>query len=252
MVATCHCQVATVFGTDGDDELTGTSGDDVIQGLGGNDTITGGPGNDLVCGGGGNDFANGGGGPDVVEGGPGDDNLMAFGGTTPGASELVGGPGNDALNADSSATFSGGRGSDAFFLFPITGFPTTLDYGPDADRFLRVNVPRYCCGTALVDLLHGKVRVGDEVIATIANAEITRVRVTGWIWSVWGTSRSDHVSAEGSHSVMFVAWEGNDVLRGTGHADTFYGGPGHDVGRTRNGIDWCKDVEVAYSCEQRG
>ena len=79
MVATCHGQVATISGTDGDDELTGTSGDDVIQGLGGNDTITGGPGNDLVCGGAGNDFANGGGGSDVVEGGPGDDNLMAFG-----------------------------------------------------------------------------------------------------------------------------------------------------------------------------
>ena len=53
----CLGEPATIVGTDGNDTLNGTSGDDVIVGLGGDDVITSGANDemDLICGGDGND-----------------------------------------------------------------------------------------------------------------------------------------------------------------------------------------------------
>ncbi len=66
---TCDGLVATIVGTEGNDEIIGTDGDDVIVGLDGRDTIDAGAGNDVVCG---DD------GGDELRGGPGSDRL--FGG----------------------------------------------------------------------------------------------------------------------------------------------------------------------------
>lgn len=44
----CDGLVATIVGTEGDDELVGTDQQDVIVGLGGNDVISGGASNDVV------------------------------------------------------------------------------------------------------------------------------------------------------------------------------------------------------------
>lgn len=110
----CGGYLATIVGTNGDDEIFGTDGDDVIVSGNGNDFVFGGAGDDLICGGNGDDFLVGNqgsdqmwgdrgndiviGGPanDAVFGGHGDDLLFGnFGDDT-----LWGGPGDDFLNGD--------------------------------------------------------------------------------------------------------------------------------------------------------
>ena len=96
----CNGRRVTLFGTEGDDDLTGTPGADVIHGLGGNDVIHAGGGNDFVCGGAGDDQLFGEDGTDTLNGGPGNDTLN-------------GGPGNDTLNGGAgNDTCNGGAGSN--------------------------------------------------------------------------------------------------------------------------------------------
>jgi Ca2+-binding RTX toxin-like protein len=90
----CKGQLATLTGTEGNDNLTGTSGKDVVAALSGNDRISGLGGNDVVCGGGGNDKANGGGGKDRLLGQGGNDTLKGAGGND----KLTGGGGRDKCN----------------------------------------------------------------------------------------------------------------------------------------------------------
>jgi len=72
-VSVCDGFVATITGTEGNDNLVGTEGNDIIRGLGGNDTIDGRGGNDRICGDRGNDNLLGGDGLDILDGGPDDD-----------------------------------------------------------------------------------------------------------------------------------------------------------------------------------
>ena len=73
---TCQGLVATIVGTDGNDQLRGTPGDDVIVGLAGNDVIRGEGGNDVICGGPGNDVLFGDAGDDTLDGGTGKNNVL--------------------------------------------------------------------------------------------------------------------------------------------------------------------------------
>jgi uncharacterized repeat protein (TIGR01451 family) len=98
--ATCRGVLATVSGTEGDDELIGTPGPDVIVALGGNDRIVAEAGRDLICAGSGRDYVGAGTAADKVFGGPGRDRLLGRGGPD----LLKGSAGNDVLK--------GGRGSD--------------------------------------------------------------------------------------------------------------------------------------------
>jgi len=88
---TCAGLVATIVGTEGNDQLTGTGGNDVIVALGGNDVVSGGAGRDTICGGEGNDVLSGGTGQDLLLGEAGNDRL--FGGAND--DRLNGGPGFD-------------------------------------------------------------------------------------------------------------------------------------------------------------
>ena len=89
----CDGKIATILGTEGNDNLAGTEGNDVIVGLGGNDTIDGKGGNDLICGGAGADNLSGGNGNDTLYGGAGADVLSGG----PGRDNLYGGPDKDIL-----------------------------------------------------------------------------------------------------------------------------------------------------------
>ncbi len=89
----CDGKIATILGTEGNDNLAGTEGNDVIVGLGGNDTIDGKGGNDLICGGTGADNLSGGNGNDTLYGGAGADVLSGG----PGRDSLYGGPDKDIL-----------------------------------------------------------------------------------------------------------------------------------------------------------
>jgi len=105
----CQGKIATIVGTNGNDNMQGTPGDDVILGLGGNDTIYGGGGNDRICGGNGADKLYGNTGNDRLDGGAGNDELRdSYGNNT-----LVGGAGNDLLRSGSgNDTLDGGAGND--------------------------------------------------------------------------------------------------------------------------------------------
>jgi hypothetical protein len=82
----CKGRVATIVGTNGNDEILGTNGEDVVLALGGNDIVKSRDANDVVCGGpgrdrlrmgnsekGGADMAFGQGGRDKMNGGAGRD-----------------------------------------------------------------------------------------------------------------------------------------------------------------------------------
>ena len=71
--------MATIPGTNGDDELTGTEDNDLIRGFRGDDTITGEGGNDQIKGGGGDDLIDAGNGSDTVRGGTGNDTITGGG-----------------------------------------------------------------------------------------------------------------------------------------------------------------------------
>jgi streptogramin lyase len=85
----CHGQLATIYGTPGDDTIVGGPFADVIAGLGGKDKISGldsgdvacgGPGKDTLKGGNGKDRLYGDAGKDLLKGGKGKDRLFGGGG----------------------------------------------------------------------------------------------------------------------------------------------------------------------------
>ena len=120
----------TIYGTDGDDDLTGTAQDDVfyaglgrdfveagdgadeIHGEDGNDRLYGERDGDFIYGDGGNDTLAGGHGDDQLFGGEGDDAIYAGG-----DHDLVEGEaGNDRLFGDGgNDTINGGAGNDELF-----------------------------------------------------------------------------------------------------------------------------------------
>ena len=84
--------MATLFGTNGVDNLIGAVAADTIFGAGGNDNLNGSGGNDNIYGDSGNDVLIGGAGLDFIYGGEGNDILNATG---EGNDNLFGGIGND-------------------------------------------------------------------------------------------------------------------------------------------------------------
>ena len=96
----CHGQLATIYGTPGNDTITGGLFADVIAGLGGKDKISGLGGGDVLCGGPGKDTLKGGSGRDRLYGDAGKDILK--GGK--GRDRLIGGRGRDSCPGHSSDT----------------------------------------------------------------------------------------------------------------------------------------------------
>jgi streptogramin lyase len=95
----CHGQLATIYGTPGDDTIVGGPFADMIAGLGGKDKITGLAGDDILCGGPGKDTLKGGAGKDRLYGDTGKDLLK--GGK--GKDRLFGGRGRDRCPGHSDA-----------------------------------------------------------------------------------------------------------------------------------------------------
>jgi streptogramin lyase len=95
----CHGQLATIYGTPGNDTITGGPFADVIAGLGGKDKISGLGAGDVLCGGPGKDTLKGGAGKDRLYGDAGVDVLK--GGK--GKDRLFGGSGRDKCPGHSDA-----------------------------------------------------------------------------------------------------------------------------------------------------
>jgi SpoIID/LytB domain protein len=189
----CAGRLATIWGTDGPDELIGTSGDDVIVGLGGKDVIRGGDGDDLICGNGGNDVLIGNLGRDTLYGGAGKDRIRGGGGEDlvaggSGADKLWGGNRSDVLNGhagddqlfgdkgrdvlrggDDADLVTGGNGVDDLYgnggddqLFGET-HADRLWGGPGADLLDGGTHPDECSGGAGVDEATPSCEVVDTV-----------------------------------------------------------------------------------------
>jgi len=160
---TCDGVLATVLGTEADDDLLGTNGHDVVVLFGGNDIYHGLNGNDRICGGtgdddlagnldndrvfgedgfdlldgdAGNDYLDGGRDNDTIEGGAGGDTITGgFGDDTIEGNEepdiINGDAGNDTIDGnDGRDSLSGGPGVD-----DIDGGddPDVLSGGDDPD-----------------------------------------------------------------------------------------------------------------------
>lgn len=146
---TCKGEVATIVGTDGDDELVGTSGRDVIVGLAGDDEIRGLRGDDLICAGPGDDDVRGGKGADEIHGQQGADTVRGQAGKDlikggGGPDRIWGGRGADRIRGNGKAdVLKGGSGGDH-----IKGGSGAddLDGGKGTDR---------CIGGSGVDTLAG-------------------------------------------------------------------------------------------------
>jgi Ca2+-binding RTX toxin-like protein len=134
--------MATIHGTDFNNDLDGSDyaedifgddGDDLIYGFGGDDDIYGGYDHDTIYGGLGDDYVVGGAGHDDLYGGSGWDDL--YGGS--GLDYLSGGSGEDLLSGGSGRdTLSGGAGEDVFvFTKGSSGLTTgTADTITDWNR----------------------------------------------------------------------------------------------------------------------
>lgn len=210
-------RAVSVFGLDGDDDLTGSSlGDRILAGPG-NDIVDGRDGNDRIAGEDGNDQLNGGSGADRISGGEGDDQLS--GGDD--NDRLLGGDGDDFLDGGAgNDTANGGAGAD-------------LLYGDAGNDRLKGGIDD--------DTLDGG--VGNDVLYGDAGDDLLRGgdgndRLRGNLGNdtVDGGAGRDRLYGGGGHDVLSGA-DGNDRLYGQSGHDTLLGGDGRDVLVGGNGND---------------
>jgi Ca2+-binding RTX toxin-like protein len=225
--------VQGLYGGDGNDVIYGSDGDDVIDGGPGDDQgsrvgpwgildhLAGGPGADLVRGGAGDDYVVGDSGSDVLEGGPGND-TVGPGWAEPGEGDVVrGGPGNDMLShAHGPNRVEGGEGDD----WLSGGHPGPGDFlsgGPGVDHvdyWFRQEALVITIGTPGDD---GAVGEGDTVSADIE-------QVTGGEGDdlIVGTGAAETLIGNGGADSL-LGLGGNDHLVGNGE-DLLSGGAGDD------------------------
>lgn len=203
----------TIFGTDGDDDLTGTAqddkmcgfgGNDHIDGAGGDDVLRGGPGDDTISGGDGKDSIFGDAGKDTIEGGPKDD--VISGGE--GEDSIDGDAGNDVINGDEAADgIDGGPGND-------------IISGGDGDDTISGDDIALCGEVTSPSGLND-----DEIFGNAGNDHLD------------GCAGADKLHGEAGDDEM-SGGTGNDVLLGNAGSDKLRGGQGADrlTGGTRKDV----------------
>lgn len=181
-----------LFGNDAANTLDGLAGDDLLLAASGDDILIGGTGADQLFGEDGNDRIHGGAGDDALYGGAGDDVYIA---------EL---------------------GSGADFIVDISGI-NTIEFGPGIDR-ASVAVSQYQADDGASYLL---VNYGTD-----ADSLIIKNGLSGTIKSYHFDDGSTllHEELFGESTVPFhiVGTTGDDVIYGSGVADTIDGGLGND------------------------
>ncbi len=196
----------------GDDEVIGGNGSDHVLGGAGSDTVFGNRGNDELEGGAGTDFLDSGLGDDTLEGGPGYGDEV-IGGV--GTDHLSGGPGDgDVLEGDlGTDSLDGGAGAHDVATYALAG---SGDHGYD--------------GTGVeVDLAAGIAKGDGE--DTLTGVE-----------DVVGTPFADTISGDAEPNTLYGGG-GIDELIGSGPGDAALGG---------TGLDRCREVAAAESCELTG
>lgn len=239
----------TIYGGEGDDQLTGGDGNDVLVGQAGADTVIGGIGNDVLNGAEGEDLLTGDAGDDTMYGGTGNDEISGGDGSDSisgdegadaifGGSEvdyLYGGDGDDTVNGeDGNDVVVGNAGNDV--LFGETG-NDTLNGGTGADQFYGGDGD----DTLYIDAADTSVNggAGYDVVSIVGTEAVIFDATTAEVEFVAGGSGKDVLTAGGSLTgVIFYGGDGddsltggngNDVLVGQVGADTVIGGFGNDV-----------------------
>lgn len=204
-----------IFGTNAADSLLGGSGNDTLFGYGLDDRLDGGAGNDIIQGGLDADTLWGGAGNDVLRGEAGNDSL--YGGW--GNDSLIGLDGNDLLDGQQGAdSLDAGVGDDAFSARDDQAEFDTLSGGAGYDRLLNAGA-----GNLVLDGFNGPFVLIEEL-----NANSAAIVGNG------NANLFDFRSAPRTVvlvllNLRFVSGEaGDDTIRGSGIAETFFGGDGND------------------------
>jgi hypothetical protein len=222
----CLGKLATITGSNGNDNIVGTAGNDVIVGVDGNDTISGLGGNDRICGGDGADKMIGGNGADIISGQAGAD-TADYGGRTAGVTVSLDNAANDGNSNDGPAgardnvrtdteNVNGGSGADT-----LTGSAVKNSFAGNsgADVFNGLG------GIDTVSYLTRNVGVTVDIdgVADDGNANDgpagARDNVMPDIENLTGGAAAD--TLRGSSGV--------NVLRGGAGADSLFGLGGNDV-----------------------
>jgi Ca2+-binding RTX toxin-like protein len=263
-VRKCLGRPATIVGHG---KIHGTAHADVIAGGAGEDHILGGGGNDRICAGGGNDTIEGGTGSDRIDAGAGGDEVI--GGN--GSDLVVGGPGTDTIFGERGNDRLHGGPGDGDYLNSGLG-DDTVDGGPgDGDHVIGgVGNDRLSGGSGDGDVLEGDLGTdtidggpGAHDVASYALAGQSAVYSGGigvhvdlaagtasgdgedtlrGIEDVVGTPFADTL-AGGDEPNELYGGGGTDELIGAGPADAAFGG---------TGLDLCREVATAESCELSG
>lgn len=251
--------MASIKGTNRNDNLTGTASADRIQGLGGNDRIDGGAGDDRIEGGAGDDWIVSGGGSDIVDGGLGHDTIDYGGWTGPvrvtatgystdtngkftaealdaaGAlvstdtlsyvENIVGSAFNDYLHGDGGANgIWGGAGDDWIH----GGNGDDRLYGGDGDDLIDVgNGADIVDGGAGIDTIYWAYGTLSRVIVDLAAGTISypgysHVDQVSGIENIrgnWGTK--EFYGSDAAN--IIVGSDGSDIIDGRGGNDTLAG-----------------------------
>jgi len=197
----------------GDDEVIGGNGSDLALAGPGTDTVFGERGNDHLYGGpGDDDYLSSGLGDDTVDGGPGNGDHV-IGGV--GNDHLSGGPGNDdVLEGDlGTDTIGGDPGAHDTASYALAGQSAIYSGGIGVDV-------RLAAGTASGD--------GEDTLSGIED--------------VVGTPFADTIAGDAEPNELYGGG-GTDELIGAGAADAAFGG---------TGLDLCREVAIAESCELSG
>lgn len=248
-----------VHGTPRADVIVADRGDQVLRGDGGNDRICAGGGGDTIEGGTGSDRIDAGAGDDEVIGGNGSDLVLAG----PGADTVFGERGNDRLH--------GGAGQDDYLNSGL-GDDDTVDGGPgNGDHVIGgVGNDHLSGGPGSGDVLEGDLGTdtidggrGAHDIASYALAGQSAIYPGGigvhvdlaggtasgdgedtlsGIEDVAGTPFADTITGDAEPNELYGGG-GTDELIGAGAADAAFGG---------TGLDLCREVASAESCELSG
>ncbi|MDO9107227.1 MAG: SdrD B-like domain-containing protein [Methylovulum sp.] len=183
----------------GDDVINGDEGGDTLLGQDGNDTLDGGNGSDSLYGQDGNDVLNGDADNDFIDGGAGGDRLSG----DDGADTLLGQTGNDRLDGGVGAdALQGGAGDDTYYV-DETG-DTVLE-NADAGR----------------DSVISRISLG--LTANVENLSLTGAADLDGN----GNELDNEVLGNDGNNRLYGA-AGNDTLHGESGADTLDGGSGAD------------------------
>lgn len=263
--------MATITGTDGNDDIIGTADADTISAGLGNDTISGGGGDDSVEGGDGDDvlhmfYATD--GNDTLVGGLGNDQIWARieGQIGSQYAQVDGGEGDDTINAaaggpvaEDAVTATGGAGQDTYTINGSSGL-TITDFaaGVGGDHIDLSDLLMYSAREGLGYVGGNPFAAGNEFLRLFQSGADTLLQYdedggagSSYGWHTVATLRNVDMSLLTAENFLGVAPDGSpvagQVITGTALADqlwggffndTISGGEGNDTLAGNGGDDW--------------